>query len=72
MVPKFKTRPEAQKLAQIGGGLVVKNKKQLYRALRKLLSDENLRKEKGMKSYELVGLNIGSTERMLKSLGLNF
>jgi len=70
--PKIQNSPEAQKLAQIGGGLVVKNKKQLYRALRELLSDENLRKEKGRKSYELVGLNIGSTERMLKSLGLNF
>ncbi len=69
--PKIQNSPEAQKLAQIGGGLIVKNKKQLYKALRKLFSDENLRKETGRKSYELVGSNLGSTERILKALGLN-
>ncbi|CUS96131.1 3-deoxy-D-manno-octulosonic acid transferase [Candidatus Chrysopegis kryptomonas] len=69
--PKIQNSPEAQKLAQIGGGIVIKNEKQFYKALRKILSDENLRKEIGQKSFELVKSNLGATDKIIKAIGLS-
>jgi len=68
--PKINNSPEAQKLAQIGGGFIVKNEKEFYKILRKLLSDENLKTEAGKKSYELVKLNLGATEKIIEAIGL--
>lgn len=68
--PKINNSPEAQKLAQIGCGFIVKNEKEFYKILRKLLSDENLKTEAGKKSYELVKLNLGATEKIIEAIGL--
>jgi len=70
--PKINNSPEAQNLAKIGGGFIVKNKKEFYKTLRKLLSDENLRNKSGRKSYELISSNIGATEKIIQAIGLNF
>ncbi|MFN3134069.1 MAG: 3-deoxy-D-manno-octulosonic acid transferase [Candidatus Kryptonium sp.] len=67
---KINNSPEAQKLAQIGGGFIIKNEKEFYRTLRKLLSNENLKIEAGKKSYELVSLNLGATEKIIEAIGL--
>ncbi len=68
--PKIQNSPEAQKLAQIGGGILIKNEKQFYKALRKILSDENLKKEIGQRSFELVKLNLGATDKIIRAIGL--
>lgn len=70
--PKISNSPEAQNLAKIGGGFIVKNKKEFYRTIRKLLSDEKLRIEAGIKSYELISSNLGATEKIIQAIGLNF
>ncbi len=62
--PKIQNSPEAQKLAQIGGGIEIKNKKQLYKTLRSLLLDEKLRVELGKKSFALVNSNLGATDKI--------
>ncbi len=69
--PKIQNSPEAQKLVQIGGGIVIKNERQFYKTLRKILSDENLRKEIGQKSLKLVKANLGATDKIIKAIGLS-
>ncbi len=68
--PKINNSPEAKNLAQIGGGFIINNKKELYKILRKFLADENLRIGAGKKSYELVGLNLDATEKIIEAIGL--
>ncbi|MEN3038028.1 MAG: glycosyltransferase N-terminal domain-containing protein [Candidatus Kryptonium sp.] len=69
--PKINNSPEAQNLAKIGGGFVVKDKKEFYKTLRKLLSDEKFRIESGKRSFELVSSNLGATDKIIQFLGLN-
>jgi len=70
--PKIQNSPEAKKLAQIGGGIEIRNKKQLYRTIRKLLSDEKLRIDIGRRSFELVRSNLGATDKIIQAIGLDF
>ncbi|HEX9251634.1 MAG TPA: glycosyltransferase N-terminal domain-containing protein, partial [Ignavibacteriaceae bacterium] len=41
--PKIENSQEATKLAEIGGGIIINNKRQAYRNLRRLFENENLR-----------------------------
>ena len=66
--PKIDNSQEAKKLAEIGGGILVNDKKELYRSLRKLLADEEFRNESGQKSYNYVNENRGTTERIFKEI----
>lgn len=52
--PKIENSQEAQNLANGRGGFIVRNKKEAYRRLRKLLSDEGLRQNYGKLAYEYV------------------
>lgn len=63
--PKIDNSQEAIKLADIGGGIIIKDKKSAYRNLRKLFSDDNLRKEIGQISAGYVRSNVGATQKIL-------
>lgn len=66
--PKIENSQEAVKLAETGGGLMVKDKKEFYRTLRILFTDEKLKKLYGQKSYEYVHSHIGATNRIISEI----
>jgi 3-deoxy-D-manno-octulosonic-acid transferase len=66
--PKIENSQEAKKLTEIGGGILVYNKRELYRSLRKLLSDEKFRTESGKKSFDYVEEHRGATERIINEI----
>ncbi len=66
--PKIENSQEALKLVELGSGFVVKNKKQAYKTLRKLFSDEDLRRKAGIISFDYVNNNLGATEKILKEI----
>lgn len=63
--PKIHNSQEAKTLADIGGGIIIRDKKTAYRNLRRLFNDEELRKHKGKISSDFVSKNIGATEKIL-------
>jgi len=64
--PKIENSQEAQELAKRGGGIIVNNKKEVYRTLRKLFSSEELRISKGEIAHQYVQQNLGATQKILK------
>jgi 3-deoxy-D-manno-octulosonic-acid transferase len=66
--PKIENSQEAKKLLEAGGGIMIKDKKEFYRSLRKLFSDEKLLSERGIKSYNFVSKNVGTTDRIIKEI----
>ena len=66
--PKIEKSAEAIKLMKRGGGIMIRNKREAYRHLRTLFSNEKLRKEKGEISYKFVEENLGATQRMLEEI----
>jgi 3-deoxy-D-manno-octulosonic-acid transferase len=64
--PKINNSQEAIKLAAAGGGIIVRNKKELYRNLRTLFGNESLLKDRGKKSFNYVHQNLGAAEKILK------
>jgi 3-deoxy-D-manno-octulosonic-acid transferase len=66
--PKIENSQEAKKLVELGGGKVIKNKKEAYRILRTLFSNDEQRLKMGNISREYVNSNIGATEKIIKEL----
>jgi 3-deoxy-D-manno-octulosonic-acid transferase len=66
--PKIENSQEAMKLAEIGGGIVINNKRQAYKNLRKLFSDESLCNQAGSISASYVQSNIGATQKILDAI----
>ena len=66
--PKIENSQEANKLAEIGGGIIVINKRQAYRNLRILFLDDNLRKKIGKIAASYVHSNIGATQKILEAI----
>ena len=66
--PKIDNSQEAKKLIEVGGGIMVKDKKDFYRSLRKLFAEEDLLKICGRKSYDFVHNNVGTTDRIIKEI----
>ena len=66
--PKIDNSQEAKKLIEVGGGMMIKDKKEFYRLLRKLFSDQKLLNECGKKSYNFVNKNVGTTDRIIKEI----
>jgi len=66
--PKIENSQEAKKLVEAGGGIMIKDKKEFYRLIRKLFSDDKLMNECGKKSYDFVHKNVGTTERIIKEI----
>lgn len=66
--PKIYNSQEAKELHRLGGGILVNNRKEAYKQLRTIFSNDELRKEKGKISYNYVQSNLGATERILKEI----
>jgi 3-deoxy-D-manno-octulosonic-acid transferase len=66
--PKIENSQEAMRLAEIGGGIVINNKRQAYRHLRKLFSDETYCLKVGNISAKYVQSNIGATQKILDAI----
>ena len=66
--PKITNSQEAIKLAELGGGIIIKNKKEAYRSLRLLTKDESVCQAKGRISKEYVQSNLGATDKILKEM----
>ena len=66
--PKIENSQEAQKLVEIGGGILIKDKREVYKNLRKLFSDDNYRNKCGKISQDYVRSNTGATEKILQEI----
>jgi 3-deoxy-D-manno-octulosonic-acid transferase len=66
--PKIENSQEAKELMRRGGGILVKNKKDIYRQLRILFRDESIRKSKAEISFKYVEENLGATEKILNEI----
>jgi len=66
--PKIENSQEAKKLTETGGGILVKDKREVYRSLRKLFSDEKFRRECGKKSFDYVEDHRGATDRIINEI----
>jgi len=66
--PKIENSQEAIKLVELGGGKVVINKRQAYKYLRKMFSDESFRAATGKISASYVQSNIGATDKILSAI----
>lgn len=66
--PKIDNSQEAQKLVEIGGGIVVRNKQNAYRAISNLITNQKKRKERGKISYDYVQQNLGASKLILNEI----
>ncbi len=66
--PKHENSQEALLMKNNGGGISIKNKKEAYRVLRTLFSDETLRKAKGEICAEYVKANVGATQKIIQEV----
>jgi 3-deoxy-D-manno-octulosonic-acid transferase len=66
--PKIENSQEAKRIAELGGGIVINNKRQAYKNLRKLFSEETLRSTAGNISASYVQTNIGATQKILDEI----
>ncbi len=66
--PKIENSQEAKKIAVLGGGIIINNKRQAYKNLRKLFSEETLRSNAGNISASYVQSNIGATQKILDEI----
>ena len=62
--PKIQNSQEAQTLYENGGGIVVRTKRETYRAIRKIFKDEDLRKNMGQICSKYINDNLGATEKI--------
>ncbi|MDP4116075.1 MAG: glycosyltransferase N-terminal domain-containing protein [Bacteroidota bacterium] len=66
--PKIDNSQEAIQLAQTGGGIIIRSKKDAYRQLRTLFSNDELRKQKGKTSFSYVQQHLGATNKIIKEI----
>jgi 3-deoxy-D-manno-octulosonic-acid transferase len=66
--PRHHNSQEAVELAKRGGGLVVHNQQDCYRALRTLLNNKKAASKAGKVALNLVKENIGATDRFIQHL----
>jgi 3-deoxy-D-manno-octulosonic-acid transferase len=66
--PKIENSQEAKQLFETNGGMLVRGKKEMYRRVRSLFWDEELRKKRGARSFEYVRKNIGATEKIFAEI----
>ncbi len=66
--PKIENSQETQELLRRGGGILVRNKREAYRSMRKLFSNEELCKSKGQIALHYVEENLGATNKIVKEI----
>jgi len=70
--PKIDNSQEALQLVQAGGGMLVRGKKEAYRRIRSLFSNEELRVTRGKIAYDYVQKNIGATSKIINEINKIF
>jgi 3-deoxy-D-manno-octulosonic-acid transferase len=66
--PKIGNSLEAKTMVKLGSGLVVTNKKEAYKQLRRLFRDNDTRNELGAISSDYVNSNIGATAKIIEEI----
>lgn len=66
--PKIDNSQEARQLAKKGSGIIINNKREAYRSLRTLLTNETLRSSLGNISFQYVQQNLGATGKILQEI----
>lgn len=66
--PKIENSQEAQYLSSIKGGFVIKNRKNAYKVIRTLFSNDEKRNEAGKIAKEYVENNLGATDQILSEI----
>lgn len=66
--PKIENSQETQELLKRGGGILIKNKRDAYRQMRTLFSNDDLRKAKGQIALQYVNENLGATDKIIKEI----
>jgi 3-deoxy-D-manno-octulosonic-acid transferase len=69
--PHIKKFKEAVDLQQLGGLLTIQNYQELKENLDRLLTDKNLRKQKGDVTQKYALQNIGATDKIINYLKAN-
>ncbi len=67
--PKIENSQESQQLLKLGGGILIRNKKEAYRQFRTIFSNDELRKAKGKIASDYVKENLGATKKILHEIG---
>ena len=66
--PKIENSQEPKELLRRGCGILIRNEKEAYRALRTLFANEDLRKSKKEISLRYIEENLGATEKIIKEI----
>ena len=66
--PKIENSQESQELLKRGGGILIRNKREAFKQMRTLFSDDNLRKSKGQIAFQYVHENLGATDKIIKEI----
>jgi len=66
--PKIDNSQESKELLRRDGGILIRNKREAYRQLRTLFSNDKLRKAKGKICYNYVQENLGATEKIISEI----
>ena len=70
--PKIDNSQEAKQLLETKGGMLVKDKKETYRRIRSLFSNEELKTTRGKIAYDYVRKNIGATGKIINEINKIF
>jgi 3-deoxy-D-manno-octulosonic-acid transferase len=70
--PKIDNSQEAKQLVETGGGMLVRGKKEAYRRIRSLFSNEELSTTRGKIAYDYVQKNIGATSKIIGEINKIF
>ena len=70
--PKIENSQEAKQLVETGGGMLVRGKKEAYRRIRSLFSNEELTTTRGKFAYDYVQKNIGATSKIIGEINKIF
>jgi 3-deoxy-D-manno-octulosonic-acid transferase len=70
--PKIDNSQEAKQLLETKGGMLVKDKKEAYRRIRSLFSNEELKTTRGKIAYDYVQKNIGATGKIINEINKIF
>ena len=66
--PKIENSQETKELLKRGGGILIRNKREAFRQMRMLFSNEDLRKAKGQIALQYVQENLGATDKIVKEI----
>jgi 3-deoxy-D-manno-octulosonic-acid transferase len=66
--PRILNSPEAQELVSRQAGIRIQNSDEAYRHLRKLLTENGLRRSMGKEAYAFVNANRGATQKTVEKI----